>query len=83
MRNERMPADALAAYQVAIVRLHEGAIGRPLPTRIVRAAMAVRLAGIARGGSGMTLVAARTLAKMLDAGVHPIVPSTGRSARPI
>jgi histidine ammonia-lyase len=77
MRNERMPADALAAYQVAIVRLHEGAIGRPLPTRIVRAAMAVRLAGIARGGSGMTLVAARTLAAMLDAAVHPIVPEYG------
>ena len=77
MRNERMPAGELLAYQVAIVRLHEGALGRPLPTRIVRAAMAVRLAGIARGGSGMTLAAARTLAAMIDAGVHPVVPEHG------
>jgi len=77
MRNERMPEADLLAYQVAIVRLHDGALGRPLETRIVRAAMAVRLAGIARGGSGMTLAAARTLAAMLDAGVHPIVPEHG------
>ena len=77
MRDERMPLDQLLAYQVAIVRMHEGGLGPPLPTPIVRAAMGVRLAGIARGGSGMTLEAARTYAAMLDAGVHPIMPTDG------
>ena len=76
MRNERMPAEALAAYQVAIVRLHEGAIGRPLPTRLVRAAMAVRLAGIARGGSGMTLTA-RNAGRDDRRRRAPIVPEYG------
>jgi histidine ammonia-lyase len=77
MRDERMPDDQLLAYQVAIVRLHDGAFGPPLPTAVVRAAMAVRLAGIVRGGSGMTLDAARTYAAMLTAGVHPILHEAG------
>ena len=34
---------------------HEGAIGEPLPTPVVRAAIAVRLNGIARGGAGASL----------------------------
>ena len=77
MRDERMPADQLLAYQVAIVRLHDGALGRPLRATVVRAAMAVRLAGIVRGGSGMTLEVARTYAAMLNAGVHPVMPEDG------
>jgi histidine ammonia-lyase len=77
MRDERMPTDQLLAYQVAIVRLHDGATGPALSTAIVRAAMAVRLAGMVRGGSGMTLEAARTYAAMLSAGVHPVVHEAG------
>jgi len=77
MRNERMPEDELLAYQVAYVKLHDGGIGRPLPEAVVRAAMAVRLAGIARGGSGATMPVARTYVAMLNAGVHPVVPEHG------
>ncbi len=77
LRNERMPEDELLAYQVAYVRLHDGAIGAPLSEAIVRAAMAVRLAGIVRGGSGATLPVAETYVAMLNAGVHPIVPEHG------
>ena len=76
-RDERMPEDALLAYQVATVRLHDGGLGPSLPTAVVRAAMAVRLAGIVRGGSGATLPVARTYVAMLEAGVHPIVPEHG------
>ena len=77
LRDERMPADELLTYQVAMVRLHDGGLGPPLPTTVVRAAMAVRLAGAVRGGSGMSLEVVRTYAAMLDAGVHPIVPEVG------
>ena len=38
---------------------HDGGIGEPLPTEVVRAAMAVRLNGIARGGSGASPAAAQ------------------------
>jgi histidine ammonia-lyase len=69
--------DVLRAYQEAIVVAHDGAIGPPLPTRVVRAAMFVRIAGLARGGAGTTPAVAETLVAMLDRGVHPIVPTTG------
>ena len=72
-----MPVDVLRAYQQAIVRVHDGAFGPPLPTRVVRAAMLVRVAGIAEGGSGASLGVAQTLLAMLDRNVHPVVPQIG------
>ena len=77
MRNTRVPLDALRAYQPAIVAMHAGAIGEPLRSEIVRAAMAVRVAGIARGGAGASLGLAETLVAMLNARIHPIVPRIG------
>ena len=76
-RNLRLPAESLAASQEHIVRLHDGGIGEPLPSRIVRAAMTVRVAGIARGGSGASPGVADTYVGMLNAGIHPLVPSVG------
>jgi histidine ammonia-lyase len=76
-RNRAVPRDTLRRYQEQIVDAHEGAVGAPLPTTTVRAAMAVRLAGIARGGSGASPAVARALAALLNGGVHPVVPETG------
>jgi histidine ammonia-lyase len=76
-RDERLPPEELRRYQELTVRMHDGGLGAPLPVDIVRAAMATRLAGIARGGSGVTVALARTFAAMLNAGVHPIVPANG------
>lgn len=77
LRDVRVPVDVLRAYQEAIVVAHDGALGPPLPTRVVRAAMFVRVAGLARGGAGATPAVAETLIAMLERGVHPIVPTTG------
>jgi histidine ammonia-lyase len=77
MRDMRVEVDVLRAYQETIVRAHDGGLGAPLPTIVVRAAMFVRLAGIARGGSGAALASAQQLAAMLSAGVHPVVPEIG------
>jgi histidine ammonia-lyase len=77
MRNERVPLEVLQAYQQGIVLGHAGGIGPALPTRIVRAAMFVRIVGIARGGAGCSLAVARQLVALLNAGVHPIVPEVG------
>jgi histidine ammonia-lyase len=76
-RDQRVPDEALRAQQPAIVAMHAGGLGPPLRTDIVRAAMAVRVAGMARGGSGASPALADTLLAMLNAGVHPIVPATG------
>jgi histidine ammonia-lyase len=77
MRDVRMPVEALRAYQPAIVILHAGGIGPALRPEIVRAAMATRVCGIARGGAGASLVVAETLVAMLNASVHPVVPTVG------
>ena len=60
-----------------LVMSHSGGVGPPLPTPQVRAALAVRLNGIARGGSGASPAVADVLAAMLNAGVHPVVPEIG------
>ena len=77
LRNTRLTAEEVHREQQFLVLSHAGGIGPPLPVPVVRAALAVRLAGIARGGSGASPAVADTLAAMLDAGVHPLVPETG------
>src|SRR5918999_209129 len=49
----------------------------PLADEDVRAIMAARIAGMARGGAGVHPGALETLVAMLNAGVHPVVPSVG------
>jgi histidine ammonia-lyase len=76
-RNERLPLDMVETTQAVTVRLHAGGLGPPLPGDIVRAAMAVRIAGIARGGSGASPAIAETYVEMLNAGITPVVPVVG------
>lgn len=76
-KDTRLSQAEIRSAQRLLVMSHSGGIGPPLPTAIVRAAMAVRLNGIARGGSGAGLTVAETLAAMLNEGVHPLIPETG------
>lgn len=77
MRNDRLDAQQLEENQLFVVRSHAGGIGPPLAPDVVRAAMAVRLAGIARGGSGASRQLADGYVDLLNAGVTPIVPEVG------
>jgi histidine ammonia-lyase len=76
-RDERVPVEAIRAFQPQLVAMHAGGMGDPLSTDVVRAAMAARLVGIARGGSGASLGLAQALANLLNAGITPRVPSIG------
>lgn len=69
--------DEQTAFQLQVVRNHAGAIGEPLDPLIVRAAMAVRLAQFALGGSGVRPEVAEALAGLLSADVVPYVPDRG------
>jgi histidine ammonia-lyase len=70
-------APAMAAEQaVRIVRGRATAVGQPLADVFVRAAMLARLNGLCAGGAGASPAIADTLAAMLNAGVHPVVPRT-------
>ena len=76
-KDTRLTEEEIRGEQMFLVMSHSGGIGPPLPTPQVRAALAVRLNGIARGGSGASPDVAETLAAMLNAGVHPVVPEIG------
>ena len=75
-KDTRLTEEQIQGEQRFLVMSHSGGIGPPLSTEVVRAALAVRLNGIARGGSGAGVAAAEILAAMLNAGVHPVVPET-------
>ncbi|CAN5741088.1 histidine ammonia-lyase [soil metagenome] len=77
MKDSRVPVAELRSMQEMLVMTHAGGTGSPLATDRVRAAMTARLNGIARGGSGASPRVADVLVEMLNAGVHPVVPSRG------
>jgi histidine ammonia-lyase len=75
-RDVRVPDDQLIGQQYMIVMTHSGGIGPHLPAELARAAMAVRLIGLTRGGSGASPAVAESLLGLLNAGIHPLLPRT-------
>ena len=73
----RIPREDVAQLQVNLLRSHSAGVGRPLPVRAVRAAMALRANVLAKGFSGIRLETLETLVTALNRGVHPRVPSRG------
>ena len=75
-RDVRVPDAELVGQQYMIVRTHSGGFGPLLPVEVTRAAMAVRLVGLTRGGSGASPAVAESLVGLLNEGVHPLLPRT-------
>jgi len=73
-RIDRADLDAL---QMNLVRSHAAGVGEPLPVRAVRASMALRANVLAKGYSGVRVETLEALLALLNAGVHPHVPSRG------
>ena len=67
----------LIAYQRRISYGHAVGFGPNLPRDAVRAMMAVRIAGMAAGGTGISPALFEGLVAALNAGLHPVVPSLG------
>ena len=76
-KNVRLSEDEIRRAQTMLLMTHEGGFGPPAEAELVRAAMVVRLNGLSRGGSGASPAVAEVLLEMLNAGVHPLVASTG------
>jgi histidine ammonia-lyase len=73
----RIEAGALETLQVNLLRSHAAGIGDLLPVRTVRAMIALRANVLAKGFSGISLETLDALVALLNAGVHPAVPSRG------
>lgn len=73
----KIAPDALEALQLNLLRSHAAGLGDPLPARTVRAMMAARANVLAKGFSGIRVDTLEALIALLNAGVHPLVPSRG------
>jgi histidine ammonia-lyase len=72
-----IPSDKLRELQINLVRSHCCGVGDPLDERVVRAMILQRANVLAKGFSGCRLEVIETLIAMLNAGVHPVIPSRG------
>src|SRR5438034_4207064 len=73
----KISPDALETLQLNLLRSHAAGLGDPLPVRTVRATIALRANVLAKGFSGISLETLEALIALLNAGVHPRVPSRG------
>jgi len=73
----KIAPDALERLQLNLLRSHAAGVGEPLPPRAVRATMALRANVLAKGFSGISLETLDALVALINARVHPCVPSRG------
>ena len=70
-------AEQLRNLQVNLVRSHCCGVGAPLGEAETRAMMLLRANALAKGLSGVRPLVVETLCAMLNARVHPVIPSQG------
>jgi histidine ammonia-lyase len=77
--NTGRPLDASerALYQMHAVRARAVGVGPPMSEERVRAMMTARLAGMVRGGSGISLQVFEALVGLVNACVYPVIPAWG------
>lgn len=73
----RIPAADLEILQRNIVLSHAAGVGEPSPIAIVRLMMALKVASLAQGASGVRQETIDLLEAMLSANVIPVVPAQG------
>jgi histidine ammonia-lyase len=73
----RISTEQVRQLQVNLVRSHACGVGAPLEVAETRAMMLLRANSLAKGLSGVRPLVVETLCKMLNAKVHPVIPSQG------
>lgn len=73
----RIPDEDLAILQRNIVLSHASGVGEPLPPAITRLMMALKLASLAQGASGVSLAVTGGIEAFLAKGLIPIIPAQG------
>ncbi|MFN2588922.1 MAG: histidine ammonia-lyase [Actinomycetota bacterium] len=77
LANVRIDTGLALALQRDTVRSHATAVGPPLPAEVVRAMLLLRARTFAFGVSGVRFELVERLVALLNAEVHPVVPSQG------
>ena len=67
----------IRSLQRNVVLSHAAGVGDPLSDEVVRAVLLLKANALAAGYSGVRPVVVETLLQMLNAGVHPVIPSKG------
>lgn len=67
----------LETLQRNIVLSHAAGVGEPMPVNVARLMMALKLASLAQGASGVQLETVQLLEAMLLRGLTPVVPAQG------
>jgi histidine ammonia-lyase len=73
----RISTEQVRQLQVNLVRSHASGVGAPLSEPETRAMMLLRANALAKGLSGVRPRVVETLCQMLNAKVHPVIPSQG------
>ena len=73
----RISAEQVRTLQVNLVRSHCCGVGAPLNEAETRSMMLLRANALAKGLSGIRPAVVETLCAMLNAKVHPVIPSQG------
>jgi histidine ammonia-lyase len=73
----RISSEQVRQLQVNLVRSHACGVGEPLSETETRALTLLRANALAKGLSGIRPQVVETLCAMLNAGVHPLIPSQG------
>jgi histidine ammonia-lyase len=77
LANVHIPPEDLATLQRNIVMSHSAGAGAPMPVPVARLMMALKLASLAQGASGVRLETVRLIEAMLANGLTPVVPCQG------
>jgi histidine ammonia-lyase len=75
--NRVIDPEQTAQLQRNIVMSHAVGVGRPLEAPVVRAMMLIRANTLAKGHSGCREAVIDLLLRMLERGVHPVIPRQG------
>lgn len=73
----RIDAEKLQELQTNLILSHAIGVGAPFPKEVVRGMLLLRAQSLALGASGVRPELVEGLIALLNAGVHPIVPSQG------
>jgi histidine ammonia-lyase len=73
----RIPTEQLELLQRNLLLSHAAGVGDALPDPVVRLILALKINGLARGHSGITMAVIDALLALLEHEVYPVIPAQG------